>query len=82
MKIPRPEVGTRLPLRQSRGDWKLDCSLSTAAGQVPAPEDNWCRLGDVVSDILADVIARRHNVSQPYAHVVTEHAFNRTGKIS
>ncbi len=86
MKKPRPEVGTRLPLRQSRFVWNLDSSLSTAVRQATAPEDqggeedNLCRLGDVVSEILADVIARRYDVSRPYARVVVEHAFHCAGE--
>ena len=74
MKKPRPEVGTRLPSRRSRFVWNLDSSLPSAAGQ--ATEDNWRRLGDVVSDL----IALRHDVSRPYARVVVEHAFHCAGE--
>ncbi len=77
MEKPRPEVGTRLPLRRSRIVWNLDSSLPTAAGQATDP--NWRRLGDVMSDILADVIAKRHDVSRPYTRVVAEHAFHCKG---
>ena len=78
MEKPRPEVGTRLPLRRSRFVWNPDSSLSPAAGQATDP--NWRRLGDVVSDILADVIARRYDVSRLYARVVVEHAFHCAGE--
>ena len=80
MQKPRPEVGTRLPLRRSRWIRSPDSKLSAAAGQATAPEDNWRRLGDVVSEILIDVLARRYDVSRPYARVVVEHAFHCGGE--
>ena len=46
--------------------------------EPPAPQalDNWRRLGDVVSDI----IARRYDLTRQHARVVAEHVFNCTGK--
>ena len=34
--------------------------------------DAWCRFGDVVFDILATTIARRFDLTRPYARVVAE----------
>ena len=71
MKKPRPEVRTRLPVGRSRCVSSPDFKLSAAAGQATAPEDNWRRLGDVVSDI----IARQYDLTRQHARVVAEHNF-------
>ena len=51
-------------------------SLYTDPQHLNQAPDTWRRLGDVVSSILVDIIARRYDVTREHARVVVEHNFN------